>query len=101
MEVFNTIIEQYCQVDTEEAGALWMRTLAVRGCINPNDLVEVIGRMGVNRNQLLFEQYTGNTVGEGGTVFRVFESWQEVAQAAGVPEALRAQVDQLVSRMLQ
>lgn len=101
MEVFNSIIEQYCQVDTEEAGALWMRTLAVRGCINPNDLVEVIGRVGVNRNQLLLEQYTGNTVGEGGAIVRAFESWQEVAQAAGVPEALRAQVDQLVSRMLQ
>lgn len=101
MEVFNTIIEQYCQVDTEEAGALWMRTLSVRGCINPGDLVEVIGRMGVNRNQLLLEQYTGNTVGEGGAVVRVFESWQEVAISAGVPEALRVQVHQLVSRMLQ
>lgn len=101
MEVFNTIIEQYCQEDTEEASALWMRTLAVRGCINPNDLVEVIGRVQVNRNQLLFELYTGTTRGEGGALIRCMESWQEVALSAGVPEDLRLQVDQLVCQLLQ
>jgi len=101
MEVFSTIIEQYCQDDTEEAGALWMRTLAVRGCINPNDLFEVFGRMEVPRNQLLFEQYTGTNVGEGGAIVLAMESWQEIAQAAGVPEDLRNQVDQFVTQMLQ
>lgn len=101
MEVFNTIIEHYCQDDTEVAGALWIRTLGVRGCINPNDLVEVFGREHVNRNQLLFEQYTGTAVGEGGASVRIMESWQELAQAAGVPEDLCAQFDDYVSRFLQ
>jgi hypothetical protein len=101
MEVFSTIIEQYCQDDTEEAGALWMRTLAVRGCINPNDLFEVFGRMEVPRNQLLFEQYTGTGVGDGGAIIRVMESWQELAQAAGVSEDLRNQVDNYVTQLLQ
>jgi len=102
MEVFNTIIEHYCHDDTEVAGALWMRTLGVRGCINLNDIMEVFRPRGyVNPNQLLFEHYTGTAVGEGGASVRIMESWQELAQAAGVPEDLRAQFDDYVSRFLQ